>query len=76
VQSTTLDNPQGLNLTAYAVGGPSNLFVTLINKEHGPTSRGAASVTLNPKGFSPGHAATIFLTAPQGAAQVLFCKFL
>ena len=66
VESATLDNPQGLNLTAYAVGGPINLFVTLINKEHGPTSRGAASVTINPGGFSPGHAAAMFLTAPGG----------
>ena len=66
VESTTLDNPQGLNLTAYAMGGPTNLFVTLINKEHGPTSRGAASVTINPNGFTPDHAAAMFLAAPGG----------
>jgi hypothetical protein len=66
VEQTTLDNPQALNVTAYAVGGPTNLFVTLINKEHGPTSRGAASVTLNPDDFNPGHAEAMFLTVPGG----------
>jgi len=40
--------------------------VTLINKEHGPNSRGAASVTLNVTGFSPAQAATMVLTAPDG----------
>jgi len=64
--SSALDNPQGLNLTAYAVVGPTNLFVTIINKEHGPTSRGAASVTINSNGFNPANGAAMFLTAPGG----------
>lgn len=35
----TLANPDALNLTAYAVRNDGGQFLTLINKEHGPTAR-------------------------------------
>lgn len=51
----TVKNPDGLNLTAYAVAADNNneLFVTIINKEHGPAARDAI-VTLNARGKSAG----------------------
>lgn len=62
----TISNPDHLNLTAYAVSSPGNeLFVTIINKEHGPGAR-AAMVELASNGFSPAKAAAMFLTAPHG----------
>jgi Glycosyl hydrolase family 79 C-terminal beta domain len=64
LQPLTLSNPDGLNLTAYAVRGRGGLFVTLINKEHGVGAR-EANVTLAAPG--PGKGATaVFLTAPNG----------
>lgn len=43
----TVTNPDTLNLTAYAVTDKNHdLYVTLVNKEHGPTAR-TALVTLN-----------------------------
>ena len=64
LQPLALSNPDGLNLTAYAVRGQGGLFVTLINKEHGAGAR-EANVTLAAPG--PGRGATaLFLTAPNG----------
>jgi hypothetical protein len=66
VQALTVSNPDGVNLTAYAVRGPRGLFVTLINKEHGSGAR-EAKVTM----ITPEHAegsAVIALTAPNGEA--------
>jgi hypothetical protein len=65
VEPLTMTNAGGLNLTAYAVGSGSDLYITVINKEHGAGERDAA-VTIVPNGFSPGSAAAIFLTAPNG----------
>jgi hypothetical protein len=50
VEPLTISNPDGLNLTAYAVGGPKQQFVTLINKEHGPGAR-EAKVTISATGM-------------------------
>ena len=65
VEPVTIANTDGLNLTAYAVGSGSNLFVTIINKEHGAGARDAA-VTILPEGISPASATVMFLTAPNG----------
>ncbi len=65
VGSVAVSNAQDLNLTAYAIGNPTNLCVTIINKEHGPGARDAA-VTISVNGFSPASAAAIFLTVPNG----------
>jgi hypothetical protein len=65
VESLTMSNARELNLTAYAVGSGFDLYVTIINKEHGDGARDAA-VTIVPNGFSPGIASAIFLTVPNG----------
>jgi hypothetical protein len=65
VEPLTMSNASGLNLTAYAVGDGLELYVTIINKEHGAGARGAA-VTIVPNGLFSGSAAAIFLTAPNG----------
>src|ERR1035438_4383631 len=67
VEPVAVANASGLNLTAYAVSNPTNLFVTIINKEHGAGAR-AAAVTIAPAGFSPGQPAVMFLQAPDGNA--------
>ena len=65
VEPLTMINMNGLNLTAYAVGDGSDLYVTIINKEHGAGAHNAA-VTIVPEGFSSGSAVAICLTAPNG----------
>jgi hypothetical protein len=44
--SVTISNAEGVNLTAYAVRADHEIYVTLINKEHGTQAR-SASVTLH-----------------------------
>jgi hypothetical protein len=65
VEPVTMGNADGLNLTAYAVGDEANLYVTIINKEHGAGVR-SAGVTILPNGFVSGKAEAMFLTAPNG----------
>jgi hypothetical protein len=65
VQPATMTNLNKLNLTAYAVGNTTNLFITIINKEHGAGARDAA-VTITPSGFSAASGAVMFLTASNG----------
>ena len=55
---------EGINLTAYAVRGAENLFVTVINKEYGAKAR-AADIAIVADGFAP-RAGAIFLTATNG----------
>lgn len=68
VEPVNIGNRDGLNLTAYAVGDATNLWVTIINKEHGAGAR-AAVVTIVPRGFSPGSGDVIFLTARNNNAE-------
>lgn len=58
----TISNPDHLNLNAYAVlGGDKNLYLTIINKEHGTNARDAEiSINQNSAGFMQGQA--MFLT--------------
>jgi len=65
VEPIKITNTNGLNLTAYAVGNGSNLYVTIINKEHGARGRDAA-VTILPDGISSASATAMFLNAPNG----------
>ena len=44
-------NPNGVNLTAYAIKGDSYLYVTIINKEHGARGCGVHA-TIGAKGFT------------------------
>jgi hypothetical protein len=57
-------NPQRVNLTAYAVRGAGNLFVTIINKDHG-VGANAANVKIVADGILQ-RFETIFLTSPDG----------
>src|SRR5262249_3223808 len=68
VASVTVENQKNLNLTAYAVSDPTNLFVTIINREHGTGARNA-SVHVVSQDLKPGKTATMFLTAPDGNLQ-------
>jgi hypothetical protein len=63
-EPVTISNPGGVNLTAYAVRGAKNLFVTIINKTHGTGARDA-DVTIAAEGTKP-QAEAIFLIAPNG----------
>jgi len=65
VEPVTTVDTNGLNLTAYAVGNGSNVYVTIVNKEHGADARDAA-VTILTDGISPRVAAAMYLTAPNG----------
>lgn len=65
VESLSMTNTNRLNLTAYAVGNPTNLFVTVINKEHGADARDAA-VTIQARDFPVAAAGAMFLTVPNG----------
>lgn len=56
-------NTNGLNLTAYAVVDPTNLYVTIINRENGTSARNAV-VTIQAPDLIPQNAAAIYLTAP------------
>jgi len=62
-EPVAIANTHNLNLTAYAIGDAANLYVTIINKEHGAGARDA-SVTVVAKNFAAASAAAMFLTAP------------
>ncbi len=61
VEPLSLTNPQGLNVTAYAVGDSADLYVTIINKTEG---QGAAStpVMITPQGIQGASCAEMTLT--------------
>ena len=60
----TISNPGNLNLTAYAVlGDDKNLYLTIINKEHGEKARDA---TVIPDKVNIHNMQTLYLTAPGG----------
>lgn len=65
VEPVTIAAGRKLNLTAYAVCDKTNLYVTIVNKEHGPDAR-SASVGIVPKGFLAASAQAMFLSAPNG----------
>ena len=58
--SLAIKKSRNLNLTAYAVTEPDNLFVTIINREHGKDARDAI-VKINARGQS---ADVMYLKAP------------
>jgi Glycosyl hydrolase family 79, N-terminal domain len=64
----TVSNMDEINLTAYAIRRTGSLFVTLINKEHGPDGH-AADVTIVADGIADSGQA-IFLAAPAGNVAV------
>lgn len=64
IEPLTISNPDAVNLTAYAVRGPGDLFVTVINKDHGAGAR-SADVSIVAAGLA-GRSEAVFLTAPAG----------
>ena len=63
VNPVSISNAEGVNLTAYAVRADHDIYVTLINKEHGPQARSAA-VTLHAAGVK-GDVEGMVLQAPE-----------
>lgn len=61
-------NAEKLNFTAYAIGDAANLYVTIINKEHGADARDATANVLA-KDFGAKNARALFLTAPKNDLQ-------
>ncbi len=64
-ESVTVENPHNVNVTGYAVGDETNCFVTVINKEHGP-SASRANVTIVTDGFKVSGASAMFLKTADG----------
>jgi hypothetical protein len=61
VKPIRIQNPDGINLTAYCVGGAAGDYLTVINKAHG-ASAGDAAVTIIPPGPA-GHDAQVMMLA-------------
>ncbi len=61
---TTVTNPDNVNLAVYAASSGKELYVTLINREHGTNGR-MAEITLYP-GIDRSRARIIFLIVPGG----------
>lgn len=58
-------NTDGVNVTAYAVGDETNLYVTVVNREYGTGARDA-SVTIALAGFAASDVAAMYLTDTNG----------
>ena len=70
VAKVSMENNEDLNLRAYAISAGTNLFVTVINKEHGAGAR-EAKVKIVATGFAVKSAARIDLTARDGSVEVM-----
>jgi len=68
IEPLTIANENKLNLTAYAVADPTNLYVTLINKEYGSAGRKAV-VNINLNRFAPGDVSAMHLTVTGGDVE-------
>jgi hypothetical protein len=64
IEPLTLANPERLNLTAYAVRGAAEHYVTLINKEQGSSARDANVTIVAPGSTRP--AAVMLLLVAKG----------
>jgi Secretion system C-terminal sorting domain/Glycosyl hydrolase family 79 C-terminal beta domain len=64
IKSDSISNPDGLNLTAYAVDDTTFYYITIINKEHDSGARDA-NVKIVAGGLSDS-AAVVYLQAPNG----------
>jgi hypothetical protein len=63
VEPVTISNPNGINLTSYAVGDAQNLYVTVINRTHRSTNDSTdAAVTIQPEAFASASCASMLLT--------------
>ncbi len=64
VKTIAIDKEKKFNLTAYAIGDATNLYVTVINKEHGANAR-AAVIKIAVNHFTPGRVEVMSLLAPE-----------
>ena len=64
VKPIRIQNPDGINLTAYCVGGANRDYVTVINKAHG-AGAGDAAVTIIPPGRAGREAQVMALAGGQ-----------
>ncbi|HVC90264.1 MAG TPA: hypothetical protein VND66_06545 [Acidobacteriaceae bacterium] len=63
VEPVTISNPNGINVTSYAVGDAQDLYVTIINKTHSTTNDSTdAAVLIQPNGFAAASCASMVLT--------------
>jgi hypothetical protein len=63
VEPVTIENPEKINLTAYAVGTSRELFVTIINKTHSTTHDVTdANVMIETSGFDGAYVESMVLT--------------
>lgn len=67
VDPVGLMNPDNVNLTAYAVGDETNLYVTIINREYGAGARDA-DVTIELTGFAAGSVEAMYLLDANGVS--------
>ena len=65
VMPVTITNSNNLNLTAYGVGSPTNVFVTIVNKGYQTGENNAATTIYT--GITTGSAQVLYLTATNGA---------
>ena len=62
VEPIKISNPNGINLTTYAVGDAQNIYVTIINKTHSSTNDSIdAKIRILPEGFAPNRVAYMVL---------------
>jgi hypothetical protein len=69
VQPVTLTNPEGVNLTAYAVRAAHGLYITIINKTYGDGAKDARVTIISPHTGS--NVATMSLNAPGNEVTTL-----
>jgi hypothetical protein len=66
VEPLTISNPNGSNVTAYAVGDAQTTYVTIINKTHSPYNNSVdADVTIQLNGVTAASAASITLAGDE-----------
>ena len=68
VAKLSIGNKDDLNLRAYAIVDGTNLFVTIINKEHGAGARDA-KVKISAAGLAPQKAVRMLLAAHDGSVE-------
>jgi hypothetical protein len=70
ITSIKVDNPGQANVDCYAVGGLTNLFVTVINKTHRSAGETNVVVTIQPNNFAARHAEFMLLASvPAGDCE-------
>jgi hypothetical protein len=69
VTPVAIANPDGLNLTAYCIGGTGVQHVTIINKTHGPTAADAAVTIAWPGAAAPRADVMTLASDPPGDAS-------